>query len=80
MNPITVIIGLIFCGYGTMVTKFRIQGREEKLKMLSSMRKVYGEKLGTIIHYLCYGIIPILFGIWILIAGVKGTEIFKVFK
>lgn len=80
MNPITVIIGLVFCGYGIMALKLRIQDREDKFKKLRPMRKVYGEKLGSLIHYLCYGIIPILFGIWILVAGVNGTEVFKVFK
>lgn len=80
MNPITIIIGLVFCGYGIMVLKLRLQGRDEKFKKLGPMRKVYGEKLGSLIHYLGYGIIPLLFGVWIIIAGTKGVEVFRVFK
>lgn len=80
MNPITLIIGLVFCIYGLMVLKLRLQGRDEKFKKLAPMRKVFGAKLGSIIHDLGYGIIPLLFGVWIIIAGVKGIEVFKVFK
>lgn len=80
MNPITLIIGLVFCSYGFMVLKLRLQGKDEKFTKLEPMRKTYGRKLGSLIHDLGYGIIPLIFGVWIIIAGVKGTEIFNVFK
>ncbi len=80
MNLITIIIGLVFCGYGIMVIRLRLLGKDEKFKKLGPMRKVYGEKAGSIIHYIGYGIIPFLFGVWIIIAGSRGTEVFNIFK
>ncbi len=80
MNPITIIIGLIFCCYGVLVLIFGLQGREEKFKKLESMRKVWGEKAGSLIHYIAYGLIPILFGIWIIYAGFRGIFVFDIFK
>jgi len=80
MNLITIIVGLIFSGYGIMVLVLRLQGRDEKFKKLGPMRKVYGEKAGSLIHYIGYGFIPLGFGIWIIIAGCRGIFIFDLFK
>lgn len=80
MNPVTVIVGLVFCGYGFMVLRLRLQGRDDKFRKLGSMRKKYGEKAGSLIHYISCSIVPLLLGVWFIIAGIKGNEVFKVFK
>lgn len=80
MNLITIIVGLIFSGYGIWVFVLRLQGRDEKFKKLGPMRRVYGEKAGSLIHYIGYVLIPLGFGIWIIIAGCRGTYIFDLFK
>lgn len=80
MNLITIIVGLIFCGYGILVFGLRLQGKDEKFKKLAPMRKAYGVKAGSLIHYIGYGLIPIGFGIWIIMAGWRGTSVFNLFK
>ncbi len=80
MNLITIIIGLVFSGYGILVFGLRLRGQDEKFKKLGPMRKIYGEKLGSLIHYIGYGLVPLVFGVWIVIAGSRGTNVFDVFK
>lgn len=80
MNPITILVGLVFAGYGIMVLILRLQGKDEKFKKLGPMRKVYGEKAGSLIHYIGYFFIPLVFGIWIIVSGIKGINVFDIFK
>lgn len=80
MNLITIIVGLIFSGYGILVFGLRMQGKDDKFHKLGPMRKVFGEKAGSLIHDIGYAIIPVVFGVWIIIAGFRGTEVFSLFK
>ncbi len=80
MNLITIIVGLIFSGYGILVFVLRLQGKDGKFKKLEPMRKAYGEKAGSVIHYIGYGLIPLVFGVWIIIAGCRGIYVFDLFK
>ncbi|NLW47170.1 MAG: hypothetical protein GXY86_07530 [Firmicutes bacterium] len=80
MNPITILIGLAFSGYGFMVLRFRLQGKDEKFSKLGLLREKFGEKAGSLVHYIGNGIVPLILGGWFIIAGIKGIEVFKVFK
>lgn len=80
MNLITIIIGLIFSGYGILVFGLRLCGHDGKFKKLGPMRKIYGAKLGSLIHYIGYGLVPLIFGVWIIIAGSRGVYVFDLFK
>ena len=74
MNIPTIIIGIaaLLFGIYTMYVRSR---NPEKFGKLKAMQENFGEKRGAILHIVCYSIIPIVFGIVMLLSGLIGVSL-----
>lgn len=72
---IEVAIGCCAIMYAIISIFFRIK-LPLKFKKLEPMKKIYGVKLGITLHILFYTVIPFLFGIILIRAGLLKTTLF----
>jgi hypothetical protein len=75
MNPITVGIGAASFAFGVYTLIVRAK-RPEKFAKLEAMRKAWGQTAGTVIHVVAYSVVPLLFGVYAILAGLRGQSIF----
>ncbi len=68
-------ISLLPIGYAVYVLASRKQGKDENFRKLGPMKEKYGERHGSMLHYLGYCVAPLAFGLIILYAGIKGLNI-----
>jgi hypothetical protein len=61
--------------YGLYTTWARVK-KPEQFAKLDAMKKQWGEKAGTAIHVIAYTVVPILFGIVMIIKGLQGGSLF----
>jgi hypothetical protein len=77
MNPVTTIIGVLAVCYGLYTTWARARVKKaEQFAKLDAMKKRWGEKAGTAIHVIAYTVVPIVFGIVMIIRGLQGGSLF----
>ncbi len=67
-NMVQVLIGILALGYGLYTAYVQIKS-PEKFGKLESMKRVYGDRAGKIIHFLLYTLIPIGFGLYLIATG-----------
>ena len=72
---IELVIGALALGYGILSLYTRIRS-PERLSKLASMKRVYGNKAGEIVHAILYTIIPVVFGLILLISGILNVRVF----
>ncbi len=71
-----IILGVLAVIYG-IFTFIQRKRKPESFAKIESMKKLYGEKAGYIVHVISYSVIPIIFGITIIIlSSVYGMSIF----
>lgn len=75
MNPMTILIGAAACIFG-VYTAFIRTTNPGKLGKLEAMRKQWGERAGTAVHVIAYTVVPIIFGIVMIISGIRGGALF----
>jgi len=75
MNWGSVALGAVMIGYGIW-TGFQRPRAPEKFEKLQAMKEFYGAKRGTIIHVIGYTVLPIIFGIVFLVAGIRDAPLF----
>ena len=75
MDYITLGIGLFALGYGVYSTYLRIKN-PGKFSKLEAMKKFWGERAGTVIHFIAYTVVPIGAGIFFTVLGFLGIPIF----
>ena len=75
MNYVTVAIGLIPIAYGVYVMIVRINGNTRNFRKLELMKKFWGERPGSIIHFISYALVPIAVGISIVMYGISGYSV-----
>ncbi len=73
MNIPTIIIGItaLLFGIYTIYVRKTNPGKFAKIK---AMQENFGEKRGVLIHWLFYSVVPILFGISMIFAGIMGVS------
>lgn len=76
VNWIEIAVGVLAFGYGAYSLYVRITA-PERIGKLASMKRVYGPKAGSAIHLAMYAIIPIAFGLILVVSGVLGVDIFR---
>lgn len=76
MDLITVSIGAVVIGFGFYTLYARIK-TPEKLGKLQAMREKFGKGIGTTIHTTAYSVIPLVFGSFIVNAGLNGVSIMQ---
>ncbi len=65
------VLGVLLVAYGvyTFVARRR---RPEQLGKLDAMKRFWGEKLGYGMHVVAYSVLPVVFGLVLLLLGVAG--------
>ena len=77
MELITIGIGVVILWFGLFTSMLR-QKSPEKLKTLEAMKQKLGDKPGQFLHILAYSIIPIVFGVYLLLSGLNGIPLIPV--
>lgn len=75
INIPALLIGLLAIGY-SIFTFYMRRKNPNLFWKLEPMKKIWGERVGYIIHFIGYTIIPFLFGLVVLIAGLNGRNLF----
>lgn len=75
MNYITLVIGILAFVYGVFSIFIRMKN-PSKFAKLDAMKKFWGEKAGTAIHFIGYTVVPIIVGIVFIVLGLQGKSIF----
>ena len=73
----TLIIGILALLFGLFTIYLRLFKDDSGLGKLDSMKKVYGDKAGTIIHVISYTVLPIVIGILGIVGYFLGIDIFQ---
>jgi uncharacterized membrane protein len=77
MDYVTILIGSMCICYGIFSAIMRVK-KPELFKKLEPMKKRWGEKAGIRLHFFGYVLIPIIFGISIVISGYFGKNLFEI--
>lgn len=75
MDIPTVVVGAAICCYGLVALGLRLAGKEQAFKKLEPMRRLWGPRLGSAIHYVGYVVVPIVVGALITLAGMGGVKL-----
>lgn len=75
MNPITMLIGGAVLLYGVYTFYLRATN-PAKFGKLEAMKERFGETGGYAIHVIAYSIIPLVFGIVMIVTGYQGASFF----
>jgi len=75
MNYVTILIGAAGICFGIYVLIMR-RVSPEKFAKLEAMKKMWGEAAGSVVHLIGYSVLPIVFGILMIIKGVNGGGFF----
>lgn len=73
---IELIIGILALLYGLYTIYLRVRKDSQVWGKLDHMKKIYGEKFGSVIHIVSYTVVPILVGIMGIAAYCIGIKIF----
>ncbi len=74
MDPVTAGLGVLGLGFGGYTSLLRVIN-PAKLGKLEPMRQKFGHTAGTAIHLVAYSVAPTLFGVVMLVAGIRGASI-----
>jgi len=75
MNPVTVGIGGLAIAFSIFSGVMRYV-KPSMFKKLEPMKEKFGAGVGSTIHFVAYVIAPLVFGITMVIAGLKGVSFF----
>ena len=70
----SLVLGIAMVAYAIFVLTLRLMGKDEKFKKLEPMKKQWGEKAGSIIHYIGYVALPFSIGCYIIYLGIIGEN------
>ncbi len=75
MNPVTMAVGAAAFLYG-IYTFYLRSSNPTKLGKLTAMKDRWGDKGGLAIHVIAYSIVPMVFGLVMLVTGYQGFALF----
>ena len=70
MNPVTVLIGAAAIGFGSYTAYVRTTN-PAKFEKRAAMKKRWGEGAGKTVHVVAYTVLPIIFGIVMIVSGLS---------
>ena len=76
MDPVTVGIGALAIAFGIFSGVMRFV-KPSMFKKLEPMKEKFGAGVGNTIHFVSYVIVPLGFGITMVIAGLNGVSFFE---
>ncbi len=76
MDIVTVGIGIAALAYGGY-TLYARRSNPGTFGKLEAMKKTWGPKVGQVVHFISYTVVPIIFGIVAIITGLRGVSIFS---
>ncbi len=79
MDPLTIGLGIVAAGYGCYTGYIRKKD-PTKFGKIEAMKKFWGEKAGLAIHFVACTVVPIAFGIALIVAGIRGLSIIDVMR
>jgi len=74
MDFVTVGIGIAALTYGAY-TLYARRSNPGAFGKMEAMKRMWGEKAGLAMHFVAYSILPIVFGIVAIIAGLRGVSL-----
>ena len=75
MNLVTVLIGVASIAYG-LYTAWARRAKPNQFKKLEPMKSLWGTKGGQALHVFGYTVMPIVLGIVLVVAGLRGVKLF----
>lgn len=75
MNILTVAIGVIALLFGVYIAVSR-RLRPQKMAKLEALKDLFGDKIGNLIHFGAYTVIPLVAGGVFVFAGLQGVALF----
>lgn len=76
MDFLTVGIGVLILLYAFYIFYLRLKNDTSKLTKLTKMKEMWGEKKGSIIHFIGYVFIPMISGVVFVLLGFLGVSLF----
>jgi hypothetical protein len=76
MDPVTIGIGALAIAYGIFSGVMRFV-KPSMFKKLEPMKEKFGPIVGNTIHFVAYVLLPLGFGISMVIAGLNGVSFFE---
>lgn len=75
MNFATIGLGVLCAGYGVFSGFMRVKN-PGMFRKLEPMKKFWGEKKGSAIHFVGYVVVPFCLGLFFIVSGIAGRSIF----
>ena len=75
MDPMTLGFGVVAIGFGSYTSFLRAK-KPEKLGKLQAMQRRWGAKVGSVIHFVAYSVVPLAIGVTMIAAGFSGVSLF----
>ncbi len=75
MNVVTVGIGVAAVLYACYTLYLRTQD-SSKFGKLQAMKERFGDSTGSALHLVAYSIVPLIFGVVTVLAGLRGQSFF----
>ena len=73
MNGITIGIGCVIVGYGLFSGIMRFV-KPSMFRKLEPMKARLGPAAGSVIHFIGYVVVPVMVGIYFIVAGISGMS------
>jgi hypothetical protein len=74
MDPLTTVIGVVCICFGLYTAIVRVKSPQKFVK-LEAMKQKFGNNTGIFIHKVAYTFLPLVFGVIITFAGIKGISL-----
>jgi hypothetical protein len=75
MDLLTLGLGVILTLYGIWTLVLRTT-RPEKFRKLGPMKDKWGNRAGFLLHFFSYTLLPVVIGIYLILAGLEGRSVF----
>ena len=75
MNTVTIAIGVVALLFGIFTMFGRVR-RPEQYTKLKAMQDKLGDKPGYTVHLIAYSVAPMIFGVVMILAGIRGVAFF----
>jgi hypothetical protein len=76
VNIYSLMLGVAAVVFGAY-TAWARKAKPEQFRKLEPMKRLYGERAGVIVHTIGYTVVPIVYGLLMIIQGLQGKSIFE---